>query len=264
MNNQRLYVFTGKGGVGKSTLAVSFAQYLKDQGQKVEYIYFEKNGLEELLNDFQIKYQLMDLFESAEGYVSKKLNSRIIGNFVVKTKFFRALLQMIPGFSYLIYLGHILEKIKNDPELIVVVDSPSSGHALTMFESPKNFREIFKSGLLVEDINKMTQLIDEDGILKVIICAFPTSMAIQEAKELEQELKSLEIKNTNIFINNSFSSLLENNQDELPEFLKKKLNLEKEVLNNYSSVILGNIPHSSNTDLEKRVNEISKQSGVFV
>ena len=50
---KRLYIFTGKGGVGKTTLSFSFAKYLKEQGKKLS-MYTLSPALSQIL-----KLQLM-------------------------------------------------------------------------------------------------------------------------------------------------------------------------------------------------------------
>ena len=192
INPKRLYVFTGKGGVGKTTLALAMTKYLRDLGKNTSYIYFEKNVSTEIYHKLKISYEELELKNCVEGYMAKKLGSRVVASWINKTPFFNALLNMVPGFNYIIFLGYLLdEKIKQQEDHIVVLDSPSSGHAITMFEACFNFKEIFQSGALVDDINKMLDFIYRPELLKVIICSLPTMMAMGESFELEDHLKNL-------------------------------------------------------------------------
>jgi GTPase SAR1 family protein len=171
-NLKRLYIFTGKGGVGKTTLSFSFTKYLQDihhnntetKHKKVKYIYFKTSSLsdkETTLDPMIAEAETLgiqtiglDLLESAEIYVGKKLKSLTLGKWIVKTPFFKAIVNMIPGFNYLIYLGQILEILNDNKDLTLILDSPSSGHALTMLESTHNFRDIFESGIIFDDTNE--------------------------------------------------------------------------------------------------------------
>ncbi|MFN8369140.1 MAG: AAA family ATPase [Bacteriovoracaceae bacterium] len=141
MSYKRLYVFTGKGGVGKTTCALSLANHLVLQGKKVLFVEFESQVSPEIFEQLKIKHYVLSLLESANGYIAKKLKSKMIASWVVRTPFFKSLINMIPGFSYIIFLGHLLELVYNDPELILIIDSPSSGHASTLFEACKIFKK---------------------------------------------------------------------------------------------------------------------------
>ena len=66
---------------------------------------------------------------------------------------------MIPGLGQMILLGDLVTQLESDPDLTIVLDSPSSGHAITMFESPDNYKEMLKKGLLVQDIDKIKNII---------------------------------------------------------------------------------------------------------
>ena len=207
---RNLYIFTGKGGVGKTTLSFSFAKYLQDQGKKVKYIYFKTGSISESKKHIDqgqsIGAQLgvdcvgLDLKTCAQGYISKKMKSETIGKWVVKTPFFKALINMIPGFNYLIYLGRILEFIHVDPELIVIIDSPSSGHALTMLEATHNFSEIFQSGIIFDDTKKMIDLMFGENFLQVNIVTLPTQMSVQESLELNQNLQKILVLIQKLFV----------------------------------------------------------------
>ena len=152
MNTKRLYIFTGKGGVGKTTLSLAFARKLIEENKKCLYIYFENNKidnkkvsskeLDQEATSLGIKKLGLDLLDCSQEYIGKKLKSDKIAKWVVATPFFQSLVNMIPGLSYVIYMGKILELLMEDPELTIVLDSPSSGHALTMFESTHNFNNI--------------------------------------------------------------------------------------------------------------------------
>ena len=160
---------------------------------------------------------------------------------------------MIPGLGHMILLGHILKELENDPELTIVLDSPASGHALTMFESSSNFQKIFKTGLIVKDIERMKSFLEDPKFLKTFIVSLPNEMAINEASELSEDLGVL-YDETEIIINNSFHQFCKLkliNGEELPPFLKLKDQYEIESINSYFS-----LPMISDNKFEQIVNEL--------
>ena len=229
----RLIIFTGKGGVGKTTLAMATTKALEAQGEKVLYNCFDQPLNYSLSQSIKLPHFTLDMESSAKEYIARKLGSETIAGWILKTPFFKSLFNMLPGLGHMILLGHIITRLEEDPGLTIVLDSPSSGHALTMFESPQNFKDMFRSGLIVEDINRMENFIFNEEQMEVVITALPTQMAIQEAKDLEASLNKRGVKTFTRVINDllSQSSIIkEATPEELPEFLKKKISLEMSLL----------------------------------
>ncbi len=247
---RRLYIFTGKGGVGKTTLSKAFVRHLMLHDHEVVYLTFrsqamgdshlgtvevQKNGIKEIA---------LDLEDCARGYIEKKLNSKMIGSWIIKTPFFRALVNMLPGFSYLIYLGRVLEMGKENPRLIVVLDAPASGHALTMVEATTNFKQIFGSGVIFDDTNKMLSRLNDPEYTKIHVVSLPSLMSWQEAIELKTGLKSLTPVEVDITINNCLYPLVEENLEQLPQGLKAKVLNEKILIDEHATEMQCILPHS--------------------
>ena len=253
----RLYIVTGKGGVGKTSIALSLAKKLSDNGIKVLYNSFDQEDQSSLCNQLDIPFVHFDLIDSAKTYMAKKLNSELIANWIMKTPFFKSLFNMIPGLGHMILLGHIIDLLESDPSLTIVLDSPSSGHALTMFESSHNFKEIFGSGLLVEDIKRMHDFIYKKDVLKNLIISLPTKMALNESLEVIEHLKNLNFKNTYLVANDCLSPIL-NTDEELPNFLQIKKDLELSVIKEFEENILEKIPHSLAPNFKEVMLELSR------
>ena len=84
---KRLYIFTGKGGVGKTTLSFSFCQHLKQQNKKVALVYFKNSKLDEDPTHYNELSQIgietdidvigLELLKSSQDYITKKLELNI-------------------------------------------------------------------------------------------------------------------------------------------------------------------------------------------
>jgi anion-transporting ArsA/GET3 family ATPase len=265
MSPKRLYIFTGKGGVGKTTLALSMAKYLKSRKRKVIYMSFEKSPHEALLKRLGITSHVLHLEESMKSYMLRKLHSKIIVNWILKFPFFKSLVAMVPGFHYLVYMGHIADRLNEDPKLTIVLDSPSSGHALTMFEACQNFKAIFQKGVLFEDIKKIIDfLYDSDGV-EVDIVAWPGPMPITEGVELEEKTRELGLNNCLIIVNNAFSKVGElATKGKLPDFIESKMNQEREAIKEFSQKIGPILPHINSLDYTDIVIKLSKEIGTLL
>ena len=101
---KRLYLITGKGGVGKTTLAFSYANYLKSQRVNAFYCsnynntYGQQTSVESKeLVDLLVEESIIDnfklnLLDALEAYIYKKLNSQIAAKSIIKFPFFKSLI----------------------------------------------------------------------------------------------------------------------------------------------------------------------------
>lgn len=250
----RLFVFTGKGGVGKTTFSLAYCRALLNQGLKVSYTSFDQTAPHELCEKFSIPILNLRHQSSAEVYIEKKLGSKIIASWIMKTPFFSSLFEMIPSLGSMILFGHLLEILKNDPEQIIVLDSPSSGHAITLFESTHNFKEIFKKGPIVDDINKMHDFLSSPGFLQTGVILLPSQMALQEGVELQQTLAKYQV-DAKLLLNDSFCAMesIQKYRQKLPDFLQQKVSLEEKVLFEYKDKIVHHFPRFATTQIEQTV-----------
>jgi anion-transporting ArsA/GET3 family ATPase len=252
---RRLYIFTGKGGVGKTTLSKAFVRYLVGQGNEAVYLTFKNQSLSESHKESSsettadgLREISLDLEECARGYIERRLSSKLIAGWIVKTPFFRALINMVPGFNYLIYLGKVLEYGKNNPNMIVVLDAPASGHALTMVESTTNFQQIFESGIIFDDTRKMLARLNDPTYTKIHVVSLPSQMSWQEAIELKTGLEERTPVEVKITVNNCLYPLVEQNLSDLPPGLREKALNEKRIIDEHQSEMQCILPHSLATN----------------
>ncbi len=233
---QRLYILTGKGGVGKTSVAMALTKYLESQGVDALYNSFLQEPERDLWEKLKLPVLDLHLLSSAEIFIGRKLNSKTIASWIMKTHFFKSLFQMIPGLSHMILLGHIIDELEKNPNRVIVLDSPASGHALTMFESSSNFKKIFRAGMIVKDIERMHKFLTNPSHLKTTIVSLPTELSLNEARDLERELNNNESGmdfHLNFIINDSYLKYCEEKGvklNELPAFLKSKVDLESEII----------------------------------
>lgn len=257
----RLYIFTGKGGVGKTLLAKSFTRYLQSQNFNAVYLTFSSSDLGDESTDNVIeevdgiKQLSLDLEKSAQGYIEKKLGSKMVASWIIRTPFFRALVNMLPGFNYLIYLGQVLELAEADKSLVFVLDSPASGHALTMIEATSNFGQIFGSGLVFEDTSKMLSRLNNPEYAKVVIAALPTQMSWQESVELKSSLRERTPIGCDIVLNNCLTPLF-SKREHIPLNLHEKLLFEDKLISEQKDAIKAVIAHSLHQSPEEIEREI--------
>ncbi|MBF0297985.1 MAG: AAA family ATPase [Oligoflexia bacterium] len=257
---RRLYLFSGKGGVGKTTTSVAFANYLKLKKQSVLYITFDNtSSIAHLMNKLAINYQELNFFDNVAKYIESKFNS-IVAKTITNNSFFRATTNMIPGIQYIIHLGYIIKELEENPRLIAVFDAPSSGHLLVMLESLNTFSGIFKSGIIFNDIIKVQNYLSDKSFTKINLCSMPSYMSVNEAKDTKSKIENLNSRNidTNIFINCSYLIMKEiKDIIAFPPFLTEKLKIEKDILEMNKDFIKTSFPYITETNHSDLIDELT-------
>lgn len=228
----RLYIISGKGGTGKTSIAMALTKLLREQGKNALYTAFDHEVDFELANNLNIPFFNTTVEKSCEKYIELKLKSKTIANWIMKTPFFKALFSILPSLGSMILLGHYIKELQDNSDLIIVLDSPATGHAKSMIDATYNFKEIFKTGVLVEDIHKMHEFLFNPKNVKSFICSLPTEMSLQEAGELKQFMLSKGYENTSIILNN-FIQQTSNSTGKL-DFLNHKYELEKNIIEDFA------------------------------
>lgn len=241
----RLYLITGKGGVGKTSFAMALTKKLEKEGKHVQYHSFDQPLNSKLASELELPALRLQFYESAENYVALKLGSKSIAKWIMKTPFFKSLLNILPGLNHLIFLGNIIYLLEKDPTLHVVIDSPSTGHAISILQSTHNFKKIFKTGLLVKDIERMHKYLYAEDFLKIFILTLPTLMSVEETKDLQEELMKMNYPSEVVY--NDFISLNQSirKEEKLPDFIERKIALETRLLGEQANDSSLRIPHIS-------------------
>lgn len=263
--DQRLNIISGKGGVGKTIFSLALTLHLISQGKKVLYNHFDQEPPEDLCNSMGIPVIKLSDEECLKAYVTKKLGSKMIASWVVKAPFFHSLFNILPGLKNLVYLGYLINLLIEDPELIIVLDSPSSGHALTLLESPGNFRDILKTGPLVKDIDVIEASLQDPEFTRMFVLFLPTVLAFHEAEELREGVLKLKLAMPQLILNGAFSKM-PNLGPDIPLFLKEKFVIENLVLKEYEKKfgpLKKIIPHIPEPDKKLLVKKMKSFIGGF-
>ena len=261
---KRLYVFTGKGGVGKSSLALSLAHHLARTKKRVLYLTFNQPETPRHCEELGIPFRQLQEEDSAQKYMAHKLNSELIASWIGGSHFFQSIYKMIPGLSHLIFMGHLLSILEEDPQLTIVLDSPSSGHTKVLFESSHNFKRIFRTGVIVDDIENMHCQLRTNDFLKIIVVTTPSLMAIQEGEELVSFLSSLKLPLPGQLVINNLLSRTIADPPQLHPYLKSKIAQERDVLSRVDLTTPILFPHRPTLINSELVEELSPSTEVLL
>jgi hypothetical protein len=214
---QRNLIFVlGKGGVGKTAVSQALALALS-RNKKVLWICFEDpvrptnqgRPLSSPQGNGRLWELNIDPMEAFEEYASLKIGKLGIGgalltNAITHTflhnNLIRYLAKAAPGIHELVLLGKVWHERNHYDH--VVVDMPSTGYGVAMFQSTLNFIKLFGSGPLARDAEEMQKTFRDPALSGYWIVALPEEMPLREALELDGLLAELFPENRAEFVAN--------------------------------------------------------------
>ena len=238
---QKLIFVGGKGGVGKTSVSLSIAQFLaQKRDSKILWVTFEDPayplGSTEKISK-TLHHLNAEAHHSFEEYMSIKLGALgVMAKLFLNNKLIQALSQIAPGLHELVLLGKVWFERENFDH--TVVDMPSTGYNLAMFHSTANYAHLFKGGPIHRDAEAMLSTFADPTITSHLIVALPEEMPLRESVDLKDKILSLFPKNKPIIIvNKRIQAQSTSKMDPLDykdplahsitEFIERRSNLEE-------------------------------------
>lgn len=208
LNREMLFV-TGKGGVGKTTVAAAIALRAAREGRRT--IVCELAGQTRIPalmgseagapgEEVQVADNLWaTTIEShlvMEEWIAKILGSKSLTHLLVRSNFFRAFSEAAPGGSELgetvktweLAAGHRWDRRRKGYDL-VIVDGPASGHAIGMLRTPGTFADIARVGPIASQSRKVRAWLGDPATTGYLAVALPGELPISETLQLGDRLK---------------------------------------------------------------------------
>jgi anion-transporting ArsA/GET3 family ATPase len=204
---RRLVVVTGKGGVGKSSVAAALALHQARAGRRV--LVCEVNTQERVAPllgappaGTTIRQARPDLSsvvvtpaESLREYGLMVLKFRTVYEAVFENRLVRHFLRVVPSLGELMMMGKILHEARaaerGRPRWdLVIMDAPSTGHAVQMLRVPAAVAATVPAGPLRHDADWMRDLVADPARTALVLVTLPEEMPVTEAIELDRQLRA--------------------------------------------------------------------------
>jgi len=179
---------TGKGGVGKSTVAAAIALLAARRGKKTLLVAMD--GKEPRCpahpNLTTTAYSTEDaLREYIRIYVKIPIVSRL--GIIAQTLDFVA--DAAPGVREILAVGKVCYEARSGVYDLVVVDSESSGHIVSQLAAPRTIRSLAQVGMLREQTDWMIEMLSDADVTSVVVATTPEESPVDETLDLVRDLR---------------------------------------------------------------------------
>lgn len=244
--DKKLILLSGKGGVGKTTIATSLGLLAAKKGKKTLII--EMNSTDRVGPFFgvdQVGHQEIEVSSNLniinlspqdcfEEYVLRQIPLKRLVDFFVKSKYVTYFLNAVPGFNELLMMGKIIDLIlpnkkKQSPEYdLVIVDGPATGHGVSVFEIPKVVYEMVESGPLHHQSKKMVEVLKDSSLTAFSAVSIAEEMPVNETCDLLNNLgEKVDINLGPVFMNQISENPLNSTEEKKINDLKDDSSIKK-------------------------------------
>jgi hypothetical protein len=205
--DRKLLVITGKGGVGKTTIAAAVGLAAASSGRRAIVV---EVGQESRLPGL---FGIAEPQPGVETRLQERLSSitidpdrallewlqvlggRVSGRVLASSGTFQYFAAAAPGAKELVTMVKVWQLTRGlnrrrgpGGHDLVVLDAPSTGHALGMLGSPHTFGAIARVGPIAGQTRQVRELLESPSRSAYLAVALATEMAVTEALELQDGL----------------------------------------------------------------------------
>jgi anion-transporting ArsA/GET3 family ATPase len=200
--DRKLLFVTGKGGVGKTTIAASLALLAAQQGKRTLVSEVDAKGnLADFYETGPTKFaerevspnlwaMTMNTEESLKEYLRLQLKIPLIAKIGPLARTFDFVANAAPGVKEILTIGKFVWEVRERSYDLIVVDAVATGHITGQLAAPQAIQELVQVGMVKDQTGWMLDILRDPAQTGVVIVAAPEEMPVNETLELAEKLRT--------------------------------------------------------------------------
>ncbi|MGZ6642180.1 MAG: ArsA-related P-loop ATPase [Solirubrobacteraceae bacterium] len=204
--DRQLVVVSGKGGVGKSTVAAALGLAAARRGQRtiLAEVARRDDVSRALGGDGEHEAELapglhhisVDPEQAMEEYLIDQLPSRALADVLTSSRTFAYLAAATPGMRELLTVGKVWDLAQDErraggtePYDLVILDAPATGHGVAVLTAARTFASVARVGRIARQSRTIDEMLSDPARTGVVAVARPEEMPVNETLALEDALR---------------------------------------------------------------------------
>src|SRR4051794_20297646 len=195
--DRRLLYVSGKGGVGKSTVAAALGlAALRHDLRTVVAEVHRRTDVEHAVTSRGVDHISIDPHDAMEEYLADQLPVRALADVLSASRAFTYLAAATPGLRELLTAGKVWELAQDrrrtpgaEPYDLVVVDAPATGHGVAVLAAPRTFAQAARVGPIARQGGIIDAMLSDPKQTAVVAVTTPEELPVNETLALRDALR---------------------------------------------------------------------------
>jgi anion-transporting ArsA/GET3 family ATPase len=241
LDRQLLFV-TGKGGVGKSTVAAALCLLGAQSGKRTLAVEVDQKGnLTDFFEHDRVGYQPVEVQpnlwaftenteDALEEYLRIFLKMPVLSRVGPVARIFDFVATAAPGVREILVTGKITYEARERRSArsdvpkwdLIVVDSQATGHIVAQLEAHRTFGDLVQVGIVRQQTEWMGEILEDPARTGVVIVATPEEMPVSETIDLYHRFaEGTHVDITGVVVNRVLPEIFGRREEEVFEALAR-------------------------------------------